>query len=201
MLLDELACHSSYSNLGLGKSSTRIPASTLTPPLPFPDRPKNPRSRPQLLRIIYTTSGLSPSALSCITQIILQDLRPITCPLPRSTSHPALAYQVSATSKPPPVLDVLMAMEAWDWEMRELFRASGDVDVVCREVEARGGGAGRRPSGIKVFARPVPGVDVEVGFDDRRLLYAHLSLSADSQVRKGQIGRVCVENDRGQARP
>ena len=57
-----------------------------------------------------------------------------------------------------------MAMGAWDWEMRELYRALGDVDAVCREVEARGGGAGRRPRGIKVFAEPVLGINVEVSF-------------------------------------
>ncbi|GHJ90147.1 hypothetical protein NliqN6_6549 [Naganishia liquefaciens] len=143
LLLDELACHSTYSNLGA-------------------DRPENPRTRFQILRILYTTSGLSPLSLSCITQIILQDLRPITCPLPQGAYHPALACHISATTKPPPVLDVFRAMNLWDWEMRELYRACGDLDVVCRVVEALGGGAGRRPRGIRAVAEPVIGVQVEI---------------------------------------
>ncbi|KAJ9104309.1 hypothetical protein QFC20_004591 [Naganishia adeliensis] len=141
-LLDELACHSSFSDLGT-------------------DRPQNPRNRDTILRVIYT-STLSPQALNCITQIILQDLRPITCPLPTGTHHPAIALQLSATCKPPPVLDVFMAMKVWDWEMRELYRVMGDLNLVCRTVEGMGGGAGRRRRGDRVRAGPVLGVNVEI---------------------------------------
>lgn len=53
-------------------------------------------------------------------------------------------------------------METWDWEMRDLYRAMGDLDAVCRKVEALGGGADRRVRGIRAFADPVLGINVEV---------------------------------------
>lgn len=55
-----------------------------------------------------------------------------------------------------------MAMKVWDWEMRELYRVMGDLDLVCRTVEGMGGGAGRRRHGDRVRAGPVLGVNVEV---------------------------------------
>lgn len=111
--------------------------------------------------MIYT-STLTPSALCLITQIILLDLRPITCPLPAGTHAPAIALQLSATYRPPPVLDVYAAMLVWDWEMRELYRATGDLDHVCRHVERMGGGAGRRSRAGRVTGVPILGVNVEV---------------------------------------
>ncbi|KAJ9115900.1 hypothetical protein QFC22_005043 [Naganishia vaughanmartiniae] len=145
-LLDELACHSPFSDLGA-------------------DRPKSPRSREAILHEIYSASGLSPMALSCMTQIILQDLRPITCPLPAGHHHPSIALQLSASCKPPPPLDIFLAMTTWDWEMRDVYRVCGDLDAVCRGVERLGGGAGRRRSGKAASRDPIVGVHVEVSRD------------------------------------
>ncbi|KAJ9121395.1 hypothetical protein QFC24_004733 [Naganishia onofrii] len=142
-LLDELACHSPFSDLGT-------------------ERPKNPRSREAILYEIYSASGLSPLALSYVTQIILQDLRPITCPLPTGHHHPSIALQLSASCKPPPPLDIFDAMATWDWEMRDMYRVCGDLDAVCREVERLGGGAGRRKPGKATSRDPIVGLHVEI---------------------------------------
>lgn len=161
-LLDELARHCSFSNFGSGTSVHRTQRLNCSDLHAFADGPQNPRPRQTILREIYSTSNLSPSSLSTITQIILSDLRPIVCPLPCGTFHPSLALQISATSKPPCQLDVFGAMVVWDWEMRGLYRVCGDLEFVCREIEARGGGAGRRLKGSVILQEPVVGINVEV---------------------------------------
>lgn len=45
-----------------------------------------------------------------------------------------------------------------------MYRVTGDLDYVCRRVQAIGGGAGRRkPGAERVDGGPIVGVNVEVG--------------------------------------
>lgn len=55
-------------------------------------------------------------------------------------------------------------MKVWDWEMRELYRVTGDLDFVCRRVEELGGGAGKRKPADRVNGGPILGVNVEVSY-------------------------------------
>lgn len=105
-LLDELASHSPYSNLG--SSATQIP-----------------RPRDVILRHLFLHSALSPFAISVLTQVILDDLRPLLNPLLAEALHPTTALQ---TREIVPQLDIYQAMKAWDGRLRKWYRCCADLD-------------------------------------------------------------------------
>ena len=169
-LLDELASHSPFSQLEDGEWATWHFDHSCTDAEPsFSGTAVNliePRSQSDILYDLYVRSNLSPYAMSVLTQIILNDLRPLLSPLPPEAFNFTIA--LSTEYKAAPQLDIRTAIRLWDKEAPSLHRIWGNVDLVMNEIERREGGAGRRSEGGTVPATSLsnlirPGINVEVG--------------------------------------
>lgn len=115
-LLDQLAAWSSWSQL------SQIPS----------DRP----SASTILRRLFRDSQMSPRASAVLTQVILRDLRPLLCPLPRLASgRPELLIHEKITSAPEQ-LSLERAMQSWDPLMAKLYHdGKGDMDWCAATAE------------------------------------------------------------------
>jgi hypothetical protein len=108
--------------------------------------------------------------MSALTQIILNDLRPLLSPLPAEALNFTIA--LCTDNKAIPQLDIRMAMGLWDKEALSLHRIWGNVDLVMDEIERREGGAGRRTEVRSVPVKSLsdlirPGINVEVSRNAR----------------------------------
>lgn len=110
-LLDELAAHSTFSQL------ERIPMSL--------------RSPKDILRSLYR--HLDPFEAAVLTQIILKDLHPLLYPLPaRSASTALLNYNAASFVQ----LELPVAMCIWHWAMPSIYNVRANLDHAARLVEA-----------------------------------------------------------------
>lgn len=145
-LLDMLAAPSAWSQL------SQQPSSDLSPS--------------QILIKLYRDAGLSSFAMSVLTQIILQDLRPLLNPLPALTIRNPTAMLAITSTSGPGQLELLSAMRTWDGKMAELYRGGkGSVDWCADMVDTLGGGPGGVCRAEVVPAGPVVGVNVQVSLD------------------------------------
>jgi DNA ligase-4 len=142
-LLDELASTSAFSQLS--------------------QTPSDPRSQSQILNTFYRYSSLSAYAAAVLTQIILRDLRPLLCPVPRlPIRNPTAMLRLRSNAGPAP-LEQLDAMHVWDPRMRELYLSGlGSVDLCADIVESLGGESGGPRSGKPEISGPAVGVNVPV---------------------------------------
>ncbi|KAG8984171.1 hypothetical protein FRB90_005496, partial [Tulasnella sp. 427] len=133
-LLDELAAHSPFSNATIHSRNPR------------------PRPRKQILTELYRT--LTPQGASCITQIILKDLRPLLYPLPsnRTTSN-LLHFNSNALHE----LTIHEAMQICNPNMLKIFRIRATLDAAAEALDELEAGS---PSD-EVFC-PKFGVPVEI---------------------------------------
>jgi DNA ligase-4 len=110
-LLDELATHSPYSQLGHTIPSTR--------------------SARDILRALY--ADVAPFEAAVLTQIILKDLHPMLYPLPALSTSTALLQYDSASLEE---LDLRTAMRIWHWAMLPVYNVRADLDRAATIVEA-----------------------------------------------------------------
>lgn len=139
-LLDQLAAGSSWSQL------SQIPS----------DRP----TQMTILQRLFRDSGMSPYALSVLTQIILRDLRPLLFPLPlRYVGRPELLIRETISSAPN-LLTVESAMFRWDTTMAKLYReGKGNIDWCATKAEEIRMSEQR----MEVAPGPILGINVKVG--------------------------------------
>ncbi|KAG8984225.1 hypothetical protein FRB90_005470, partial [Tulasnella sp. 427] len=133
-LLDELAAHSPFSDATVHSRTPR------------------PRPRKQILTELYRT--LTPQGASCMTQIILKDLRPLLYSLPsnRTTSN-LLHFNSNALHE----LTIHEAMQIWNPNMLKIFRIRATLDAAAESLDELDAGS---PSG-EIFC-PKFGVPVEI---------------------------------------
>lgn len=137
-LLDQLAAWSSWSQL------SQIPIDRQSPS--------------NILRRLYRDSRMSPLALAVLTQVILRDLRPLLCPLPKlAAGHPEhLIYEPITNA--PEQLTLEMAMLSWDPFMAKLYwEGKGDIDWCATAAEAI-----QANSQTDVTPGPMLGINVKV---------------------------------------
>ncbi|KIO24857.1 hypothetical protein M407DRAFT_25816 [Tulasnella calospora MUT 4182] len=133
-LLDELAAHSPFSDVGVVSSA---------PP---------PRPRKQIIADLYRT--LTPQGAACMTQIILKDLRPLLYPMPSSrTTSNLLHYNANALHE----LTIHEAMHIWDPRMLKIYRIRATVDAAADSFDGLVAGAPQS----EVFC-PTFGVPIEI---------------------------------------
>ena len=114
-LLDELASRSGFSQLSQQ---------------PFHKR-TTPRAQLVILREMY--KELAPHEAAFLTQIILQDLRPVLYPLPIVNTTLNLLYAVPKTKKCE--LGLYKTMKSWHMEMPRVYRLCADLDEAARAIE------------------------------------------------------------------
>ena len=140
-LLDQLACHSPFSQLE--------------------NRPENPLPADDVLIRLFRNSELSPLALSVLTQVILADLRPLLNPLPSLRIRNPTSLLAVKTTAAPPQLDLLTALECWEERLPSIFKGGqGDLDRCLDLVESLSPDGGSETSFLP--AGPVLGVNVHV---------------------------------------
>ncbi|KAG9037569.1 hypothetical protein FRB95_005151 [Tulasnella sp. JGI-2019a] len=111
-LLDELAQHSSFSNLELELTRAQ------------------PRSRPTIVRELYTS--LTPFGAACMTQIILKDLRPLLYPVaPTRSTINLMHFKSNAIHE----LTHYEAMSVWDCGMPRIYKNRSSLDVAAGVVD------------------------------------------------------------------
>ncbi|KAG8894802.1 hypothetical protein FRC00_008421, partial [Tulasnella sp. 408] len=133
-LLDELAAHSPFSDVGVASSA-----------LP-------PRPRRQIMADLYRT--LTPQGAACMTQIILKDLRPLLYPMPSSrTTSNLLHYNANALHE----LTIHEAMQIWDPRMLKIYRIRTTVDAAADSFDQLVAGT----SQSEIFC-PKFGVPIEI---------------------------------------
>ena len=114
-LLDELASHSGFSQMSQQ---------------PFHKRTK-PRPQLTILREMY--KGMAPHEAAVLTQIILQDLRPVLHPLPIVNTTLNLLYAGPKIKKCE--LGLYQAMKSWHMEMPRVYRLCANLDEAARAIE------------------------------------------------------------------
>ena len=114
-LLDELASHSRFSQMSQQ---------------PFHKRTK-PRAQLAILRELY--KGLAPHEAAFLTQVILQDLRPVLYPLPIVNTTLNLLYAGSKHKKCE--LGLYQTMKSWHMEMPRVYRLCANLDEAARAIE------------------------------------------------------------------
>jgi DNA ligase-4 len=114
-LLDELASHSGFSQMSQQ---------------PFHKRTK-PRAQPAILREIY--KEVTPHEAAFLTQIILQDLRPVLHPLPIVNTTLNLLYAGPKSKKCE--LGLYQTMKSWHMEMPRVYRLCANLDETARAIE------------------------------------------------------------------
>jgi len=114
-LLDELASHSGFSQMSQQ---------------PFHKRTK-PRAQLAILREMY--KEMAPHEAAVLTQIILQDLRPVLHPLPIVNTTLNLLYAGPKTKKCE--LGLYQAMKSWHMEMPRVYRLCANLDEAARAIE------------------------------------------------------------------
>ncbi|ODO06886.1 hypothetical protein I350_04246 [Cryptococcus amylolentus CBS 6273] len=137
-LLDELASDNHFSQLSQVQSQTRSPT--------------------DILIELYRHAKLSPYALSVLTQIILQDLRPLLDPLPRLEGGrcPGSYLRIKSNTRPKQ-LTMRGAMMGWDPRMWTYYKGGrGNMDVCADLVEELAA------TNASVAAEPQVGVNVEI---------------------------------------
>lgn len=140
-LLDQLAAWSSWSQLSQA-------------PL---DRP----SPMTILRRLYRDSRMSPHALAVLTQVILRDLRPLTCPLPRLSFNRFDSLIMETITSAPEQLVLEKALHTWDPLMAKLYReGKGNIDwcaTAAEETRAR-----EEATDADIPPGPILGINVKV---------------------------------------
>ncbi|ORY34864.1 hypothetical protein BCR39DRAFT_515200 [Naematelia encephala] len=137
-MLDELSSYSPFSQLS--------------------QQPHHPLSQTRILTKLYRDSGLSPSSLSVLTQIILRDLRPLLNPIPNlRIRNPTAMLRIKSTAAPAE-FTLYEAMRCWDPRMLELYRGGrGNLDWCADAAEylARG-------EILNITPGPILGVNVPI---------------------------------------
>ncbi|KAL7424949.1 hypothetical protein Q5752_000636 [Cryptotrichosporon argae] len=95
---------------------------------PWSQLSQAPAPGPDALERLYRDAGLSPRALGVLTQIILRDLRPLLCPLPRAPVRNPTAMLRLKTTDAPAQLSLCDAMRCWDRRAPRLYRTKGNID-------------------------------------------------------------------------
>lgn len=161
-LLDQLAAWSSWSQFSQA-------------PL---DRP----SPMTILRRLYRDSRMSPHALSVLTQVILRDLRPLTCPLPRLSVNRFDSLIMETITSAPEQLVLEKAMHTWDPLMAKIYReGKGNIDwcaTAAEEARAR-----EELSDTDIAPGPILGINVKVSLLSRRLMLTIRSPKLEGQDR------------------
>ncbi|WVQ75063.1 hypothetical protein IAR50_004672 [Cryptococcus sp. DSM 104548] len=137
-LLDELASDNHFSQLSQVQSQVRPPT--------------------EILIELYRHAKLSPYALSVLTQIILQDLRPLLDPLPRLEGGrcPGSYLRIKSNTRPKQ-LTMRDAMLGWDPKMWTYYKGGrGNMDTCADLAEELAA------TMAKVAAEPQVGVNVEI---------------------------------------
>ena len=115
-LLDELASHSGFSQMSQQ---------------PFHKRTE-PRPQRAILREMYTQ--VTPHEAAFLTQIILQDLRPVLYPLPIVNTTWNLLYPGPKDKRCE--LGLYHTMRSWHVEMPRVYRLCASLDQAARAIES-----------------------------------------------------------------
>lgn len=118
-LLDELASHSGFSQMSQQ---------------PFHKRTK-PRAQLAILREMY--DGVTPQEAGFLTQIILQDLRPVLYPLPivNTTVNLTVNLPRSVPKYKRCELGLYQTIKSWHAEMARVYRLCANLDEAARAIE------------------------------------------------------------------
>ena len=114
-LLDELASHSGFSQMSQQPFHKCI----------------EPRAQLAILRELY--NEVTPQEAAVLTQIILQDLRPVLHPLPIVNTALNLLYPGQKNKKCE--LGLYEAMKSWHVVMPSVYRLCANLDEAARAIE------------------------------------------------------------------
>ena len=114
-LLDELASHSGFSQMSQQ---------------PFHKRTK-PRAQLAILREMY--SRVTPQEAAFLTQIILQDIRPVLYPVP--VVNTTLNLLCAEPTNKKCELGIYQTMKYWHMEMPRVYRVCANPDEAARAIE------------------------------------------------------------------